>query len=96
MKRRTILRGATLLPFLNKSTLVNQDNDMMKKIIKPKRLKLGDTIAMITPSGPLSAENFEKSVKSITDLGFKVKLGKYVREQNGCPTRRRFSLGFFR
>jgi muramoyltetrapeptide carboxypeptidase len=83
MKRRTILRGVTFLPFLNKSTLVNQDNEFMKKIIKPKRLKLGDTIAMIAPSGPISAENFEKSVKSITDLGFKVKLGKYVQEQKG-------------
>jgi muramoyltetrapeptide carboxypeptidase len=98
MKRRTILRGATLLPFFNNLTGASSpsyvtrttspchdiNNDMMlKKIIKPKRLKLGDTLAMIAPSGPLTDENFEKSVKSMTDLGFKVKLGKYVREQKG-------------
>ena len=107
MKRRTILRGATLLPFLNNLTQTtipshvtrttspshvtrttspchDINNDMMlKKIIKPKRLKLGDTLGMIAPSGPLTDENFEKSVKSMTDLGFKVKLGKYVREQKG-------------
>jgi muramoyltetrapeptide carboxypeptidase len=92
MKRRNILRGVTLLPFLNNDSYVTRtsspchdlnDDTTMKKIIKPKRLKLGETVAMITPSGPLSAENFEKSVKSITDLGFKVKLGKYVREQKG-------------
>lgn len=84
MERRTILRGASLLPFFKNDNLVNSETEtMLKKTIKPKRLKLGDTLGLIAPAGPLTDELFEKSVKSMTDLGFKIKMGKYVRERLG-------------
>jgi muramoyltetrapeptide carboxypeptidase len=59
MKRRTILRGATLLPFMtnfsneNSELIVNQELSS-KKIIKPKRLKIGDTLGVIAPASALS------------------------------------------
>jgi muramoyltetrapeptide carboxypeptidase len=84
MERRTLLRGATIFPFLNKNNLAHQESDtMLKKTLKPKRLKLGDTLGLIAPSSPLTDENFEKAVKNLTDLGFKLKYGKYVREKSG-------------
>ena len=83
MKRRTILRGLPFLPLVNNIDFVKQETAVLKKTIKPKRLKLGDTVGVIAPSSPLSDEQFEKSIKSLTDLGFKLKLGKYVREKLG-------------
>ena len=88
MERRTILRGATLLPFMSNSSnettelIVNQELSH-KKIIKPKRLKAGDTLGVIAPASALSEKVVLRAVENLTSLGFKVKLGKYVREQNG-------------
>ena len=88
MKRRTILRGATLLPFLSEfpnktsESVVNQELSN-KKIIKPKRLKVGDTLGVIAPSSALSEERVTRAVNNLTNLGFKIKLGKNVRAQNG-------------
>ena len=48
----------------------------------PKAIKLGDTIGVIAPSNIIlekDEEYIEKSTKLFTDLGYKVKFGKYVR-----------------
>ena len=88
MKRRTILRGATFLPFLtnfsneNIEPIVNQEF-RNKKIIKPKRLKTGDTLGVIAPASALAEKVITRAIENLTSLGFKVKLGKNVREQKG-------------
>ncbi len=90
MKRRTILRGLPFTPFLNQNienklntqTVVNEDI-MCPKNIKPKRLKLGDTLGLIAPSSALSAETIAKAVSNLQNLGFKTKLGKNVAAING-------------
>lgn len=56
------------------------------KTIKPKRLNAGDTIGIISPSQcvELSTEHkggFEKGVKRLEELGFKVKIGKNAKEK---------------
>lgn len=51
-------------------------------MILPKAIKLGDTIGVIAPSNIIlekDEEYIEKSTKLFTDLGYKVKFGKYVR-----------------
>ncbi len=54
------------------------------EIIKPRKLSYGDTIALITPSGPISDGRYEMIVKkaepALQALGFKVRYGKYIRE----------------
>jgi muramoyltetrapeptide carboxypeptidase len=55
----------------------------MKHLIKPPRLKQGDTIGLIAPAGHTSDKSIEKSVQHIEALGFKVKLGRYLREVFG-------------
>ena len=90
MKRRTILRGLPLAPFLsenmfihsNTQDIVNQEF-ICKKTMKPKRLKLGDTLGVIAPSSAINDNKIEQAIKSLTDLGFKLKLGKNLRAQNG-------------
>ena len=54
-----------------------------KKIIKPKRLKKGDTIGLITPGSYIDDEGLEKAVKNIEGLGFKIKLAKNIRAERG-------------
>lgn len=49
----------------------------------PKAIKPGDTIGIIAPANVIQEKDEEyikKSTKLFTDLGYKVKFGKYVRE----------------
>lgn len=46
--------------------------------IKPKRLKAGDTLSVVTPASPISKESLEKGLKHFTDAGFKVKVSPNV------------------
>jgi muramoyltetrapeptide carboxypeptidase len=85
MERRDILRGAATLPFLSLNTTENVDNQAVKqkKIIKPKRLKQGDTLGVIAPSSALPPHVFEKAIKNLEGLGFKLKMGKHCQKSNG-------------
>jgi muramoyltetrapeptide carboxypeptidase len=82
MNRRTILKSLPALSFLNTQNTTPPEA-MQKRIVKPKRLKVGDTLGLIAPAGPVSDETIEKAVRNLTDLGFKVKLGKNLRAQYG-------------
>ncbi len=51
------------------------------KIIKPKKLNIGDTIGIVASSLPVLPsfrENYEKGKKEIQDLGFKIKEGETI------------------
>ena len=48
------------------------------QIIKPPKLKIGDTIGVIAPSGVVEAKGLEAGVKVLEKWGFKVKLGKHI------------------
>ena len=50
---------------------------------KPKALKLGDTIGLISPSSPTAIENIEKAESKLKEMGFKVKMGKSPYEVYG-------------
>lgn len=53
------------------------------QLIKPKRLKSGDTIGLITPGSFIPDKALEKAVANVKKLGFKVKLGKNIRALRG-------------
>lgn len=55
----------------------------MKKLIKPPRLRRGDTVGLIAPGGYTSERAIEKAVRNIEALGFRVKQGTYLREVFG-------------
>ena len=44
-------------------------------LIKPKNLKIGDTIAIIAPSGEVNIEKINSAVKYFESKGYNVKLG---------------------
>jgi len=42
-------------------------------MIKPKRIKEGDTVFAVAPAGPVIEENFRKGIAALEEYGFKVK-----------------------
>ncbi|MDQ3635272.1 MAG: LD-carboxypeptidase [Acidobacteriota bacterium] len=85
MERRDALKAIALLPFAVQTMLAANDKNLnvRKTIIKPKRLKIGDTVGVIAPASGVSEEAFEKGLQNLAEMGFKTKVGKYAREQNG-------------
>ena len=77
-----MIKGAALLPLIGGSALANTKMVRSPKIIKPKRLRAGDTIAVIAPSSSASAEAFERALANVATLGMKAKVGKYARGSN--------------
>jgi len=55
----------------------------LKKIIKPKRLNIGDTIGIISPASPIFKETLKKGINYLKNLGYNVKLGKHVYGERG-------------
>ena len=73
-----------MLPFLAQFVFgENRRSSSDRKIIKPKRLAKGDTVAVIAPSSGVTPESFEKALRNLDDFGFKTKAGKYARARNG-------------
>ncbi len=56
-----------------KENTVKTPKVKMKPLIKPKKLKEGDTIGLIAPGSPFTEEAYERALTNITKLGFKYK-----------------------
>ncbi|MBU3913669.1 MAG: LD-carboxypeptidase [Nanoarchaeota archaeon] len=56
------------------------------KTLKPQKLQKGDTIGVVSPSEPIenpeTDEQFKSGVKFLENLGFKIKLGKFLSSKN--------------
>lgn len=52
-------------------------------VVKPRRLKTGDLVGLITPGSFISDEALQKAVLNIEGLGFRVKLSTNIRAQRG-------------
>ena len=61
----------------------NRSKNPMKKLIKPKQLRAGDTIGLVTPSSSITEEKLKKAIVNMKLLGLKVKLGKNIKAING-------------
>ena len=78
MKRRDFLTtasAAAALAALKPVSAFGKTNILSEKktkeIIKPKRLKKGDTIGLIAPGSFIDEKELEESIKNLEDLGFK-------------------------
>lgn len=87
MQRRNFLRNIGLSSLvLPLHALANpfSEYDLPREVIIPRRLKAGDTIAIVSPAGAIyESEPYEIAVESMEALGLKVKLGEYVRTRYG-------------
>jgi len=63
---------------------ISAKNTVQKSVTKPKALKKGDTIGMISPGFSLPHERqYGKIVKKFERFGFKVKVGAHARDHYG-------------
>lgn len=78
------LAAAGFLPNCSLEAQEEQVSDTLsEQLIKPKRLKSGDTIGLITPGSFIPDKALEKAVANVKKLGFKVKLSKNIRALRG-------------
>tara|TARA_R110000868_G_scaffold304437_26_gene565487 strand:+ start:20748 stop:21761 length:1014 start_codon:yes stop_codon:yes gene_type:complete len=53
-------------------------------LIKPKRIKKGATLGLVAPASPIyNPDQFDTMVSNLEKLGYKLKLGKHVKDSNG-------------
>lgn len=58
-------------------------NIFMPKLLKPPRLRPGDLIGVVAPASPMKHDRLENGIRYLEQLGYKVKLGKFVYEEHG-------------
>jgi muramoyltetrapeptide carboxypeptidase len=81
--RRTFhraLAAALLSPVVLSPVLPAFAAPRMQTLIKPPRLRRGDLVALVAPSGYTTDASIQKAVQHIESLGFRVKLGTYLRD----------------
>lgn len=71
--------GASALP----GAASNRISAPSTRLIKASRLKPGDTVGLITPSGHVDQEKIDKCVANLQSLDLKVRLGKNIRALRG-------------
>ncbi len=84
MKRRQFSKQLSIGTFATMaSTGLWGNTPAKKKHIKPKRLKKGDVIGLITPGSYIDDESLEKAVGNLESMGFQVKMGQHIRSERG-------------
>lgn len=85
MTRRDILKAVSALPLFGGSLFAQRRGSIKlnTKMIKPQRIKPGDTIAMIAPSSSATPENYQRAIRNLESLGFIVKPGRYAAGRRG-------------
>lgn len=82
MRRRELLASLAALPLA--ATAARASNAVRpRKLIKPKRLEAGQTVALIAPSSGLSTEQIDRAIENMKSLGLVPQLGKHARAANG-------------
>lgn len=73
------------IPFQTSKSLSFDEDYSSEKLtlIKPKRLKDGDRIALVAPGSYISENELQESVKNLIDLGFQVTFTERLTLQNG-------------
>lgn len=87
MKRKnfikTISTAAVGAGLLSSSAISSAEAKSDKSIIKPRRLKTGDTIGLVAPGSYISESELQDSIKNLEALGFKVVFSDKILLQNG-------------
>ena len=86
MNRRNFIKTistATLAATVTKPTIALVKNSQNKKLIKPARLKNGNTIALVTPGSYITEQEKEESINNLKSLGFNVTYSDKLMQKNG-------------
>ncbi len=77
------LSAAGVVALIPSFTLSEQKNINEQKVIKPKALRIGDLIGIVTPGSYITKEELKDSIKNIESLGFNAVYSDKVLEMNG-------------
>ena len=86
MKRRNFIKtisSATVAVSAFPKSFSNKSKPEIKNLIKPERLKEGDTIALVTPGSYITDEEKNESIENLVSLGFKVVFSDRLMQKNG-------------
>jgi muramoyltetrapeptide carboxypeptidase len=86
VKRRNFIKtvsAATVAATAFPKSFADNSDYRKKGLIKPFRLKQGDTIALVTPGSYITEEEKEESISNLYDLGFKVTYSDRLMQKNG-------------
>ncbi|MCC7467171.1 MAG: LD-carboxypeptidase [Saprospiraceae bacterium] len=85
MNRRTFFKIGSMAAVLAGLPRVNAMPNLLEKprLIKPRRLQSGATVAVIAPSSPPREEKLIKGLENLRGFGFNLVEGKSLRAQNG-------------
>lgn len=83
LKRRTFIKTLGLAAVASQLPLAASSASSRKTILKPARLKVGDTVGLISPASFFEAKDLESVVQKLTALGLKVKVGAHALDRYG-------------
>lgn len=85
LKSLAAVTALSSIPFQTSNSMSFDEDFSSEKlsIIKPKRLKDGDRIALVAPGSYISESELQESVKNLSDLGFQVTFTERLTLQNG-------------
>jgi muramoyltetrapeptide carboxypeptidase len=86
MKRRNFIKTistATIAAAVTKPALAENQNYQRRKLIKPPKLREGDTIALVTPGSYITQQEQEESISNLRNLGFNVTYSERLMQKNG-------------
>lgn len=84
MKRIDFIKTAGLGALTFPLTHKTPGNERLETLVKPQKLKKGDTLALTAPAGLVfNKSDFEKMEKNLEEIGLNVVFGEFVRERFG-------------
>lgn len=86
MKRRNFIKTistATVAAALPGKVLATEKTFQSKSLIKPPRLRTGDTIALVTPGSFITQQERSESIDNLRNLGFNVVHTDRLMQKNG-------------
>lgn len=73
-----------MLPFLTNSLGAQvHGGPAGEELLRPRRLKPGDTLGVIAPASGLKPDAFDRAVQNLESLGFRTKIGRHARGNRG-------------
>jgi muramoyltetrapeptide carboxypeptidase len=86
MKRRNFIKtisAASVAVTAFPKSFSDKSSSKSKSIIKPARLKKGDTVALVTPGSYITSQEKEESISNLSSLGFNVVYSDRLMQKNG-------------
>ena len=81
--RRNFLTTFGLVTIATQLPLIAQEKPSLNSILKPPRLKAGDTVGLVAPAGYIDRKDIADIKEVLAKLGLKVKLGAHVYNRYG-------------